>query len=149
VTARSLGRDALRYGAAGVINTLVGLSVIVALEQGAGLNPFLANAGGYAVGICVSFLLSRSFVFRSTTPRRLAAPRYAVAVAVAFGLNQGVLALARLVLPHVPLWETAAQAVAAASYTAALFLLGRYWVFAARGPSVQDPDLLQPDAENP
>ncbi|MDB5457307.1 MAG: GtrA family protein [Caulobacter sp.] len=128
---RSLGRDALRYGAAGVVNTLVGLSVIVALEQGAGLNPFLANAGGYAVGICVSFVLSRLFVFGAARSWRGAAPRYAAAVVLAFGLNQGVLWLARTVLGALAWGPIVAQGAAVISYTAALFLISRYWVFAA------------------
>jgi putative flippase GtrA len=129
VTRRSLGRDALRYGAVGVINTLIGFTVIVGLEQLAGLNPFLANAGGYAVGVCVSFVLSRLLVFGKERSWRAAAPRYLAAVAVAFGLNQAVLALARSILPDLAWGHTLAQGAAIASYTAVLFLLGRYWVF--------------------
>ena len=51
-------------------------------------------------------------------------------MAAAFALNQGVLTLAKLVLPTGPLWSVAAQGSAAVSYTAALFLLSHFWVFA-------------------
>jgi putative flippase GtrA len=122
--------SALRYGLAGVVNTLVGFSIIVALDVGLGLDPHLANAVGYAVGICVSFALSKLFVFKARRTARSAPLRYVVAVAAAFALNQGVLTLARLVLPEAPLWRVAAQGSAAVSYTAALFLLSHFWVFA-------------------
>lgn len=129
---------ALRYGLAGVVNTLIGLSIILALDLGLGLDPHLANAVGYAVGVCVSFVLSKLFVFRARQTARSAPLRYGVAVAVAFALNQGVLALARLVLPDGALWSTAAQGLAVASYTAALFLLSHLWVFAHTPNSGKD-----------
>lgn len=57
--------SALRYGVAGVFNTLVGFSIILALDLGLGLAPHLANAIGYAIGVCVSFVLSKVFVFKA------------------------------------------------------------------------------------
>ncbi|PZR34232.1 GtrA family protein [Caulobacter segnis] len=122
--------SALRYGLAGVVNTLVGFSIIVALDVGLRLPAHLANAIGYAVGICVSFALSKLFVFKARRTTRSAPLRYVVAVAGAFALNQGVLTVAKLVLPHGALWSVAAQGAAAVSYTAALFLLSHFWVFA-------------------
>lgn len=122
--------SALRYGVAGVFNTLVGFSIILALDLGLHLDPHLANAIGYAVGICVSFALSKLFVFKARRTTRSAPLRYVVAVAVAFGLNQGVLTLAKLILPHGAPWSVAAQGSAAVTYTAALFLMSHFWVFA-------------------
>jgi putative flippase GtrA len=123
--------SALRYGVAGVANTLVGFSIILALDLGLHLDPHLANAIGYAVGICVSFALSKFFVFKARKTTRSAPLRYVVAVAVAFGLNQGVLTLAKLILPHHgTVWSVAAQGAAAVSYTGALFLMSHFWVFA-------------------
>ncbi len=128
--------SALRYGVAGVFNTLVGFSIIVALDSGLHLDPHLANAIGYAVGICVSFALSKFFVFKARRTGRSTPVRYAVAVAVAFALNQGVLTLAKLVLPHGGLWNVAAQGAAAVSYTGTLFLLSHFWVFAHQEEAV-------------
>ncbi len=122
--------SALRYGVAGIFNTLVGFSIILTLDLGLHLDPHLANAIGYAVGICVSFVLSKAFVFKARRTARSAPLRYGVAVAVAFALNQGVLTLAKLVLPAGKLWSVAAQGSAAVTYTAVLFLLSHFWVFA-------------------
>jgi putative flippase GtrA len=127
--------SAVKYGAAGVVNTLVGFSIIMALELGLHVEAHLANAAGYAVGVCVSFVLSRLFVFGKGRDLKSAGARYIVAVLAAFALNQLVLTLARLVLPPIPLGQTAAQAAAAVSYTGALFLMSHFWVFAAPKPA--------------
>lgn len=122
--------SALRYGLAGVVNTLVGFSIIVALDVGLHLPAHLANAIGYAVGICVSFGLSKLFVFRDRQARPRAPVRYLVAVAIAFAVNQGVLSLARWLAPHGAVFDIAAQGAAVVSYTGTLFLLSHFWVFA-------------------
>ena len=130
--------SALRYGVAGVANTLVGLAVILTLDVGLRVDPHIANAAGYAIGVCVSFALSKLFVFKARRATRSAPLRYAVAVAVAFALNQGVLTLAHLVLPRGRLFDVAAQGVAVASYTAVLFLLSHFWVFAHQPTADRD-----------
>jgi putative flippase GtrA len=127
---RELLVSALRYGLAGVLNTLVGLGVILTLQFALRLPANLANAIGYAVGVLVSFASSRLFVFRARRARPRAPLRYALAVALAFTVNQAVLTLARLVVPHGAAWQTLAQVAAVGSYTVVLFLLSHYWVFA-------------------
>ena len=129
---KTLAGAAVRYGLVGLVNTAVGYAVILLLDLGLKLNPFLANAGGYAVGILISFVLSRSFVFRSQDSVRKAGPRYLVAVAAAFALNQLAMGLARSVLPDAPLGHAASQLAGMASYTAALFLISYFWVFPRR-----------------
>ncbi len=130
--------SALRYGVAGVANTLIGLSIILALDVVLHVDPHIANAVGYAVGVCVSFVLSKLFVFKARRAARSAPLRYAVAVAIAFALNQGVLTLAHRVLPPGALFDVAAQGAAVASYTAVLFLLSHFWVFAHRPTTDRD-----------
>lgn len=140
--------SALRYGLAGVVNTLVGFSIIVALDVGLRLPAHLANAIGYAVGICVSFALSKLFVFKARRTTRSAPLRYVAAVAGAFALNQGVLTAAKLVLPQGPLWSVASQGAAAVSYTVALFLLSHFWVFAHMSEDGGAPGAPAPTARS-
>lgn len=132
---RALITSAVRYGAVGVLNTVVGFSVILALELGLKWSAAWANAGGYLIGVMFSFVLSRVFVFGRGRSLRSAAPRYVIAVLTAFGLNQLVLFAAGHWVPRGPLGQTVAQGAAAVSYTATLFLLSHYWVFKAQ-PSV-------------
>ena len=118
----------LRFGVAGVVNTLVGGATILILQLRFGVNAFLANAGGFAVGMILGFFLTRSFVFRSKDSGSGLALRYGAAVALAFGLNQGVLAgLAGMMTA--PVAVALVQAAAVATYTMTLFLLSRFWVF--------------------
>ena len=118
-----------RFGLVGVANTLVGLGIIAALDLGLHVRPALANAAGYAGGICLSFVLSRQFVFRSQRPARTAAPKFLAAAAVAFILNQGALAIAGHFLGADPVLRLAAQICGMCVYTLTLFALGRFWIF--------------------
>jgi putative flippase GtrA len=125
---------AVRYGAAGLVNTAVGFSVIALLDFGLGVNPFVANAAGYAVAVGLGFVLGREFVFRDRGRVAPAGARYVVAVILAFGLNQLMLALARMALPDETWGGAAAQLAGMATYTASLFLLARFWVFRGGAP---------------
>jgi putative flippase GtrA len=130
----SLLASALRYGAAGLLNTAIGFAVIAALDLGLAVNPFLANAAGYAVGLAIGFVLSRGFVFRHNGALAPAGVRYLAGFAACFALNQAVLALAHALLPDTPLVHLAAQLAGMAAYTASFFLICRYWVFRATSP---------------
>jgi len=87
---------------------------------------------GYAVGLAISFVLSRAFVFRSREAVGRSGPRYVLAVAGCFALNQLVMAAARAMLPAVAWGHAASQLAGMASYTAALFALSYLWVFRDR-----------------
>jgi len=118
-----------RFGLAGVANTLVGLGIIAALDIGLHVRPAIANAVGYAVGIALSFILSRQFVFRSRRPARMAAPRFLISAAISFVLNQAALAIAGHLLGGDPALRLAAQICGMCVYTLTLFVLGRFWIF--------------------
>ena len=118
----------VRFGLAGLANTALGGAVILILQLGFGLDACLANAGGFAVGMALGFVLSRLFVFRSSERGGAPVLRYGAAVAVAFGLNQACLAA----LAHAmqgPATIVLVQGAAVATYTTTLFLLSRFWVF--------------------
>jgi len=118
-----------RFGLAGVANSLVGLGIIATLDVGLQVRPAIANAVGYTVGIALSFILSRQFVFRSRRPARIAAPRFLISAAIAFVLNQAALAIAGHLLGSDPALRLAAQICGMCVYTLTLFVLGRFWIF--------------------
>jgi len=126
-------RQLVRFGLAGLVNTAVGFAVIVVLDPVLGLAPALANALGYLAGVGVGFALNRGFVFRSQGALRATGPRYAIAAACAFALNQGVLRGAGLLLGPSAAHRLLAQMTAMAVYSTTLFVLCRLWVF--RPPS--------------
>lgn len=118
----------IRFALAGMVNTGVGFIIIEALDLGLHVPSALANAGGYAAGLSIGFVLNRGFVFRKSGPGVL--PRYLVVIALAFALNQAVLAGLRLFLGDAAVARTVAQLAGMATYTALTFVLCRYWVFA-------------------
>lgn len=126
-----------RFGLAGLVNTAVGFTVVVVLDPVLGLPPALANALGYLVGIAVGFVLNRGFVFRSQGAARTTGVRYVVAAAAAFLLNQAVLRGMGQLLGAGSARRLLAQAAAMAVYSAALFVLCRFWVFRAAGGSTR------------
>jgi len=121
----------VRFGLVGAVNTALGLAVILLVEFGLKASPVVANAAGYGVGFAVGFGLNRGFVFKSQAGVSAAGPRYLAAVALCYGLNLAVLQGLRAVLPAGDLARVAAQLCAMGTYTVTLFLLSRYWVFAA------------------
>jgi len=118
-----------RFGLVGVVNTAIGVAVVVLLDPVLGVPPALANAASYAVGITVGFVLSRNFVFRSRAGLTATGLRYLIAALGAFALNQLVLRLAGLALGAGPVRHIAAQLSAMAAYSAVFFLVCRIWVF--------------------
>lgn len=120
-----------RFGLAGLANTVVGLLVIATLDLGLGLDPHVANAAGYAVGLALSFQLNRSFVFRRKGPLLATGRRFLVAAGCAFALNQIVLSAVARGLGTGDLARLVAQAAGVGAYTVALFVISRLWVFGA------------------
>lgn len=118
-----------RFGLAGLVNTGIGLSVIAALDLGLHLDPHLANAVGYAGGLASGYVLNRMFVFKSREDVGSTGLKYLVVVAIAFAVNQGVLALAGPLFGPMPLGRLAAQVTAMATYTVLTFIACRVWVF--------------------
>jgi putative flippase GtrA len=118
-----------RFGLVGAFNTLVGLSIIAALDVGLHAPPALANAAGYAVGMLSGFLLSHSFVFRSQARRRSSGAKYLLAATTGFVLNQCVLQTALHILGPGAIQHMAAQLASMGVYTISTFLICRFWVF--------------------
>jgi putative flippase GtrA len=114
-----------RYALSGALNTVVGFAVIFLLMW-LGLSPFIANIGGYLVGLILGFFVSKKFVFRSAGHFTSQGIRYLAAFLTCFGLNLFVLQIA---LGWLQLNQNVAQLLAAATYTILMYLLTRYLVF--------------------
>jgi putative flippase GtrA len=118
----------LRFALTGTANTAVGLGVVFVVQWKFDTRPALSNAYGFAAGVLVSYLLHRGLVFRDRIAARWTILRYIVSVALSFAFNQIILELLLRSLPAAGLYV--AQGVAVMTYTIALFLLCRFWIFA-------------------
>jgi putative flippase GtrA len=119
----------VRFGVAGAINTAVGLSIIEGLDLVFHVEPHLANAVGYAVGIAIGFVLNRGFVFKSDGHIGRTGAKYLIAVAIGFLANQAVLTAVQPLYGPAALGRFAAQLTGMATYTLLLFALCKGWVF--------------------
>lgn len=123
---RSVRTTAPRFLIVGVLNTIVGLSVIFACKAFAGFGDALANATGYAVGLAVSFVLNRSWTFDFTGRSARALLRFLLVFAVAYVLNLlTVLALIR----YAGMPSYLAHVLGIIPYTTFSFLANHYFVF--------------------
>lgn len=124
-----------RYAGGGALNTAVGFAVIFLLMW-LGASPFVANTGGYLVGLCLGFFVTKKFVFRSEGRIRVEAVRYLGTFLVCFAANLWVL---KLLLEYTRCNVNLAQLVAAIFYTALMYLLSRHVVFKAGATPPQQP----------
>lgn len=121
-----------RFGLAGLANTLAGFTVIAALDLSRIVTPPVANAIGYLAGFVISYSLNRGFVFRNAESARATGPRFVAAAVFAFALNQLALATATHVLGDGAAPRITSQLFGMLTYTAALFIACRLWVFSPR-----------------
>ena len=118
---------AVRYGAVGVANTLIGyLIILAALWLGAG--DYLANALGYGLGLWFAYLLHRRWTFQVAHKRSLAEiVRFYVSAGISYAANIGFLTFARS-LGYVD--HPVAQLAAMGVYSVTFLLIVNVWVFA-------------------
>lgn len=122
----------LRFLCVGLANTAVGYSVIL-LGLWFGAGDYAANAAGYMVGLTLSYQLNRRWTFAATSSAsKSQAVRFGIAVLTAYGVNVGVLYLARS-FGYVD--SMVGQAAAQVAYSVTFFVLARFLVFVtARAP---------------
>ncbi len=85
----------VKFGLVGLINTVIGLAIIMA-ALAAGLGDYAANALGYGAGLMLSYAINRRWTFAAQTaanPREFAA--FAACFALAYGANLAVITAMR------------------------------------------------------
>ena len=126
----------LKFLIVGGANTLLGLAIIYLAKWGAGLHDALANFLGYAFGLCLSFLLNKTWTFRYAGPTTAALVRFLLVAAVAYALN---LATVMLAIDFFRINSYAAQALGIVPYTAFTYLASRYFAFHEPASHVNRP----------
>lgn len=80
-------RQFTRYALVGVVNTLVTLIVIFLCKGVFHLNPWVSNAFGYVAGFINSFILNKTWVFKSNSKVIGEALRFCIGFLVCYGLQ--------------------------------------------------------------
>ena len=79
-----------RFILVGIINTMVGLSVIVLLLNGLGFSYWSATFIGNVCGAAVSFMLNRTFTFKSAVPLSKGIPSFVFILFISYLLAYSI-----------------------------------------------------------
>lgn len=113
----------VKYNLVGVVNTLVGFTIIFLLMY-MGFSATLSNMLGYAMGTVVSYILNSKYTFVSSSSKQAVMVKFFMALALAYALNFMVLqVLLTSVNPYL------AQFGAAVVYTLSSFVMMKIYVF--------------------
>jgi putative flippase GtrA len=85
--ARLTKSTAVRYAAVGVVNTVVGLSVIYALKYFFEFRDVVANLVGYTIALCGGYALNSRWTFSYTGSDVSGVVKYMIVLAVAYACN--------------------------------------------------------------
>lgn len=115
-----------KFGLVGLLNTLVGFSIIFA-ALAAGMGDYIANALGYGLGFLLSWSLNRYWTFsvrRAATLNEIA--RFGSAAALAYGANLLVINIFRMAG-----WvdQPIVHLIGMATYSVSFYVLARLLVF--------------------
>ena len=121
-----LGGTFLKFSAAGIVNTLVGLAVIYACKFFLGLNDVVANATGYIVGILVSYSLNSRWVFDFRGGQWLAFAKFLLVILCAYAINLVVVLAA---IRGLRFNAYLGQAMGIVPYALFTYLASRFFVF--------------------
>lgn len=115
----------VRYSFSGLINTIIGLLIIFLLMH-LNFSPFIANIGGYAIGLISSFIFSKKFVFRSNGHFAKEGILFLACFFLCFLLN---LFLLYISINIVNLKPMISQIIASIGYTGSMYIMTRCFVF--------------------
>lgn len=116
----------LKFGAVGVINTLLTFVVFTILVQAFGVWYVAASAIGFLVGACNGFLINRSWTFRGHSGGSSAALRWAIVQGLGLLADLGLI---YLFVNGASLPKLIGQALAIVLVVGATFFANRTWTF--------------------
>lgn len=125
----ALARQFMVFCGVGIINTIVGLGVILILSEILQVHYVLSNFIGYAVGLCLGFWLHKSVTFK-TTSGHLGAHQQMIRFVVVFVFAYTIqLAFLRLAVGEWGWPNLISQVLACGIYVVLSYTGSRYGVF--------------------
>lgn len=115
-----------RFLLVGVLNSLLGYLIIFGCMYVLKISPEVSNLIGYSVGLALSFVLNRTFTFRSSGKQSGELIRFLAVFTVAYGANLAVLyLLVRILLIHAGI----SQVIAGVVYVIFTYFMNKSFVF--------------------
>jgi len=113
----------VKYNLVGLVNTLVGFSIILGLMY-VGLSATVSNMVGYTIGASISYMLNSKYTFSSSVKSQKTMVKFFMILGLAYVLNFVTLQwLLTCVNPYT------AQLVSAIVYTVSAFILAKKFAF--------------------
>jgi putative flippase GtrA len=124
----------VRFLLVGIVNTIIGLTFMFFLLNVVGLSYWTSTFAGNAIGACVSFLLNRTFTFKSNVSFFRGLPRFFALLFIcyfsAYFCSEKLVELAsQFVLLSTSIKENASVLLGSTLYTIANYLGQKYFVF--------------------
>ena len=126
VLARLVRHSLPLYIGAGGIATVSHYAVTAAAVEAAHVRPLLGSIAGFSVGTVVKYWLNYSVAFRGSSRHAVASPRFAIALAVLFGLNAVIFAV---INEELNVHYLVAQVATTIILIGPGYWLHRHWVF--------------------
>ena len=116
----------IKYGIVGIINTLLTLAVIWLMRNVFHTSLVVANATGYVLGFINSFLLNRSWTFKSFHNWKKQFIKFLLVFGICYLIQLGAVLLLE---KYTCLKETYNILIGMVVYTALNFLFNKYFTF--------------------
>ena len=124
----------LRFITVGILNTVLGYTIIFALMYLMGFNPEISNLIGYAVALIVSYFLNRKYTFKSTQKRNAEAAKFIVDFLIAYAINFLVLII---LFRFFHMNAALSQMFAGICYVSVSYALNKFYVFKRKSSSTK------------
>lgn len=122
----------VRYGLAGVINTIIGLSAIFSFKFFLGAGDIVANLAGYLIGFASSYAINSRWTFQYSGSMLAGISKYLLVIVIAYFANL------LTVLVSIRLFDInsyLAHVIGIIPYTVIGYVGGQYFAFSAAKPA--------------
>tara|TARA_B100000700_G_C14429301_1_gene571861 strand:+ start:147 stop:527 length:381 start_codon:yes stop_codon:yes gene_type:complete len=116
----------IRYLCAGTVNTFVGYMSIIFFQTILDLSPELSNLLGYSIGLAISFILNKSFVFNIKKGNSLA---FGIKFIWAFIISYLINFMSLIILLKANIAAFIAQAISMMIYSLCFYFICKHYVF--------------------
>ncbi len=116
----------MKYSSVGIVNTIIGVSVIFLCMEIFHLSYIISNIIGYAAGLINSFIWNKFWTFRSSGNTGSEILRFIIVFAIAYIIQLGALILMK---ERIGIMSEIAQVLGVGVYAATGFILNKYLTF--------------------
>ncbi len=116
----------LKYLSIGLLNTIIGLSVIFFCMKILHFTYIISNISGYAVGLIYSFIWNKNWTFKSNGSVSVETVKFLIVFGISYIIQLGALIFIKEIMHIIP---EIAQILGIGVYTITSFTLNKFFTF--------------------